>query len=123
MVNDPIADMLTRIRNAAMLKIPGVEIISEIGQGARGVVYRGTARGREVAVKVPLLANPQARDRGWLRQQVLMLTLLGHETTANLLTYSAAEISHNPRELAELLASGMKISKALGTLARRGGDA
>ncbi len=51
-----------------------------------------------------LLANPQARDRGWLRQQVLMLTLLGHETTANLLTYSAAEISQNPRELAELRA-------------------
>jgi diguanylate cyclase (GGDEF)-like protein len=40
-----------------MLKIPGVEIISEIGQGARGVVYRGRARGREVAVKVPLLAG------------------------------------------------------------------
>src|ERR1017187_6675855 len=41
-----------------MLVIPGVEIISELGRGARGVVYRGRAQGRDVAVKVPLLGDP-----------------------------------------------------------------
>ena len=33
-----------------------------------------------------------------------MLTMLGHETTANLLTYSAAELARHPQELAELRA-------------------
>ncbi len=49
-----------------------------------------------------LLADPQASDKKWLRDQVLMLTMLGHETTANLLTYSAAELANNPQELAAL---------------------
>ncbi|MBS2037827.1 diguanylate cyclase [bacterium] len=33
--------------------IPGLEILDEIGQGARNVVYRGRLRGRLVAVKFP----------------------------------------------------------------------
>lgn len=51
-----------------------------------------------------LLADPKAGDREWLRQQVLMLTMLGHETTGNLLTYSVAELVNHPQELAELRA-------------------
>ena len=51
-----------------------------------------------------LLADPKAQDRQWLREQVLMLTMLGHETTANMLTYSAAELVNHPKELAELRA-------------------
>ncbi|MBX3166823.1 MAG: cytochrome P450 [Candidatus Eremiobacteraeota bacterium] len=51
-----------------------------------------------------LLADPQAQDKEWLRNQVLMLTMLGHETTANLLTYSAAELVNQPQQLAELRA-------------------
>ncbi len=51
-----------------------------------------------------LLADPHASDQKWLREQVLMLTLLGHETTANLLTYSAAELAQHPQQLAELRA-------------------
>ncbi|MBN9414590.1 hypothetical protein ABS71_03010 [bacterium SCN 62-11] len=51
-----------------------------------------------------LLAAPEAKDRKWLREQVLMLTMLGHETTANLLTYSAAELAAHPQDLAELRA-------------------
>lgn len=51
-----------------------------------------------------LLSDPRASDQQWLREQVLMLTMLGHETTANLLTYSAAELVNHPQELAELRA-------------------
>lgn len=51
-----------------------------------------------------LLADPQAGDKEWLRQQMLMLTMLGHETTGNLLTYSVAELVNHPQELAELRA-------------------
>ncbi|MFN8611130.1 MAG: cytochrome P450 [Vulcanimicrobiota bacterium] len=51
-----------------------------------------------------LLADPHASDRGWLRQQVLTLAMLGHETTANMLTYSVAELVNHPQELAELRA-------------------
>jgi len=51
-----------------------------------------------------LLTYPNAQDKQWLREQVLMLTMLGHETTANMLTYSAAELVNHPPELAELRA-------------------
>ena len=34
-------------------QLPGLEILDELGQGARNLVYRGRLRGRLVAVKVP----------------------------------------------------------------------
>ncbi|MBS2037865.1 cytochrome P450 [bacterium] len=51
-----------------------------------------------------LLADPKASDKEWLRQQVITLTMLGHETTANMLTYSVAELVNHPQQLAELRA-------------------
>ena len=51
-----------------------------------------------------LLSDPHAVDKSWLREQVLMLTMLGHETTTNTLSYSADELVNHPQELAELRA-------------------
>lgn len=119
-----------------MLKIPGVEIISEIGQGARGVVYRGTARGREVAVKVPLLANPtqmvhfcregcllacvshlglaQVFEVGVLESQAYILTEFLEGATL------AEELRHSPLSNARVEQIGLRLAGALAAIHQQG---
>ncbi|MFN8607332.1 MAG: diguanylate cyclase [Vulcanimicrobiota bacterium] len=119
-----------------MLRIPGVEIISEIGQGARGVVYRGSARGREVAVKVPLLANSsqqvhfcregsllacvshpglaQVFEVGLLDAQVYILTEFLEGATL------AEELRHSPLSLARAEQLGLCLSGALAAIHQQG---
>jgi cytochrome P450 len=56
-----------------------------------------------------LLNSPIAQDPQALRQEVLMLAMLGHETTANLITWSAAEMVLHPGKLQALRAEYAEI--------------
>ena len=59
-----------------MIDIPGLEILSELGRGARGVVYRGRARERDVAVKIPHLARVE--DSKSFRREGSLLASVSH---------------------------------------------
>ncbi|MBX3170169.1 MAG: diguanylate cyclase [Candidatus Eremiobacteraeota bacterium] len=59
-----------------MLDIPGVQVVSELGRGARGVVYRGRARDLEVAVKVPRL--DRAEEGLAFRREGSLLASVSH---------------------------------------------
>jgi len=100
-----MAGLFERGGKLAQNKLFGIEHQdAELQQQLNAVADRLIASPTPAPTLQTLLANPRAQDRAWLREQVLMLTMLGHETTANMLTYSLAEISQNPRELGELRA-------------------
>jgi cytochrome P450 len=49
-----------------------------------------------------LLNSPQGQDRQALRDEILTMTMLGHETTAALLSSTAAQLSQHPEVVAQL---------------------
>lgn len=70
---------------------------AELDQIAERLVSHGKG-----SVLQALLGSPLAQDPQALRQEVLMLAMLGHETTANLITWSAAELQAHPKNLQAL---------------------
>lgn len=58
-------------------KIPGVEILHEVGRGARNLVYRGHCRGRQVAVKVPRQPDSSQGSQEYLREASLQARASG----------------------------------------------
>lgn len=53
-----------------------LRLLDELGRGARGVVFRGEARGQAVAVKLPLEDNPEAWRR--FRREGALLASVHH---------------------------------------------
>ncbi|MEW6278826.1 MAG: protein kinase, partial [Candidatus Eremiobacterota bacterium] len=63
-----------------MLELEGVRLFEELGRGSRGAVYLGEARGRQVAVKLPLEATPDAWRR--FRREGALLASVRHPSIA-----------------------------------------
>ncbi|GMU51843.1 MAG: hypothetical protein AMXMBFR33_09890 [Candidatus Xenobia bacterium] len=120
-----------------MLELEGIRLTEELGHGSRGVVYRGQARGREVAVKLPLENSPEAWRR--FRREGALLASVHHPSIARVFElshgpdgrpYLVTELVQGPT-LASLIARGpqskeqvlgwlLPLVEALDTLHRRG---
>ena len=74
----------------------------ELQKDLNAIADRLISSGQSGPVMQALMTSPLAHDPEGLRQEVLMLAMLGHETTANLITWGAADLVAHPQELQAL---------------------
>lgn len=120
-----------------MLDLAGVRLTEELGRGSRGVVYRGEARGQEVAVKLPLEHGPEAWQR--FRREGALLASVRHPAVARVFDLGegadgrpylvtelvqgstlASQLTRGPQSTAQVLGWLRPLVGALETLHQRG---
>ncbi|MEW6280063.1 MAG: AAA family ATPase, partial [Candidatus Eremiobacterota bacterium] len=118
--------------------VPGLEILEEIGRGARGLVYKGRMRGRLVALKVHAPDRPSAVEDLWFRREGAIMSCVRHPGLPEVLQVGesdgrpylirayleghtlAAELNRGPLPADRILGLARTLAGALGAVHRHG---
>jgi len=65
-----------------------------IGRGQHGIVYKGTYRSENAAIKIIKLADLQEKDWKYIQRELAIMSLVKHPNVVNCM---AAKMSHKKR--------------------------
>jgi len=84
--------------------VPGFQMGSELGRGARSVVYRARRGGEEYAVKMLADADPDEADATAFRREAALLASLDHPGVTRI--HEVGTVAGRPYQIMELISGG-----------------